>query len=59
MVFLKFSLYEGAKRINYPMWSGTELMMKIAAEVSKTYFYSFLQEEKCLFFHEPVLSKRY
>lgn len=47
----RFSPCEGAERINYPMWSGTDLKMKIAAKVSKIYFYSFLQEKKCLFLH--------
>ena len=50
MVVLKFSTSEGAERIKYLMWSGTDLMVKIAIEMLKIFFF-FLMEEKCLFLH--------
>lgn len=35
MVFPKFSPSEGADRIKYPMWSETDLTMKIAIGILK------------------------
>ena len=49
MVFPKFSPSEGADRIKYPMWSETDLTMKIAIGILKKKI--FLMEEKCLFLH--------
>lgn len=53
MVFLKFSASEGAERIKYPMWSGTDLMMKIAIEILKIFFFFFNGREMSLL---PLMS---